>query len=150
MTLPKSSNLVFTEQAKKVITYDLNKNQNGFLIELFKNNNLTSVYLSAASPKAFKGYHLHRVREANYVCVKGRIKIILYTQNGREEFILSSNEPSRLHIPTNVPTGLLNESDEEAWIINFPNPSYDPSLKDEQVDYTEEECENKLYLTNPK
>lgn len=133
------------ETAKKVITKDLNGKENGFLIELGKDNHLTTSYLSCTAAHSFKGYHLHKVRTANYVCIKGKIKIILYTKNGREEYILSAENPERLHIPTNIPTGLMNETNEEAWIINHPNPPYDPNLKNEQIDFTEEECEKGLY-----
>lgn len=133
------------DTAKKVTTFDLNKKENGFLLELGKDGKLTTAYLTAAFPGCFKGYHLHKVREANYVCVKGKVKIILYTEKGREEYILSSDDPKRLHIPTMIPTGLSNEWEEEAWIINTPTPAYDPDLKDEQVDFTEEECENGVY-----
>src|SRR4030042_6525579 len=101
------------EKAKKVTTHDLNGQENGFLQELFKDEEKTVVYLSAAKPGAFKGYHLHRVRAARYVCIKGKMKIILYKPkrlNGkvayeREEHILDSSQPSRLYIPNNVATG---------------------------------------------
>ena len=131
--------LAITEPAKQVKTYDHNKNENGFLTELFKDEKKTLFYLSAARPGAFKGYHLHRVRNARYVCIKGIIKVILYKNKIREEHILDAKNPQPLFIPTNVATGLLNIGDEEAWIINYPDPPYDPNLKDEQVEYTEEE-----------
>lgn len=133
-----SSNIVKT---KKVKTFDLNGRENGFLTELFKDGPKTLVYLSACVPGGFKGLHLHKIREANYVCIKGKLKIILYTKNGREEHILSAENPERLHIPTFTPTGLSNEWEEEAWIVNYPNPAYDPDLKDEQLDFTEEQCQ---------
>ena len=129
------------ESAKKVVTCDSNKKQNGHLIELFKDGNKTVVYLTTIKKGAFKGYHLHRIRAARYVCIKGKIKIILYNKSKREEFILDSTDPKRLYIPPNVATGLLNIGNEECWIINYPNPPYDPSLKDEQVEYTQEELE---------
>ncbi|MBI4136617.1 WxcM-like domain-containing protein [Candidatus Roizmanbacteria bacterium] len=132
------------EEAKKVVTYDLSKQENGFLIELFKDDRLTEVYLTAAKPGAFKGYHEHKIRGSRYVCIKGTMKIILYVGGKREEHILTSNPPMRLYIPPHVPTGLENISDEEAWLINYPDPPYDPELKDEQVDYTQEELEQKF------
>ena len=137
---------VLVESAKKVSTYDLSKKENGFLIELFKNGDKTDCYLTCATPGAFKGYHLHRVRAARYVCIKGTMKIILYVGGKREEHILSANNLQRLFIPKNVPTGLENVGDEDAWLINYPDPSYDPSLKDEQVDFTQEECDSGVYL----
>src|SRR5437667_371490 len=64
------------EPAKKVITYAHDGSENGWLIELSKDGRKTTAYLTAASSGSFKGYHLHRVRAARYVCVRGRMKII--------------------------------------------------------------------------
>lgn len=125
--------------AKRVKTYDTSGKENGFLVELGKSGNLTTSYLTAIYPKCFKGLHLHRIRVANYVCIRGKVKIILYPSTGRQEYILSEENSLRLTIPTNIPTGLLNETDEEAWIINNPDPFYDPLQKGEQIDYTQEQ-----------
>ena len=140
---------VHVEPAKKVTTYDHGGDENGFLIELFKAGDKTEIYLTAATPGAFKGYHLHRVRAARYMCVKGKMRITLYSQSRdggtmrwvREEHILDAGEPKRLFIPKDVATGLENIGDEEAWLINYPDPPYDPGLKDEQVEYTQVELE---------
>lgn len=138
---------ISTEPAKKVTTRDHSGNENGFLIELFKgpDGEKTEVYLTVAKPGAFKGYHLHRVRAARYMCVKGKMRITLYSHSDgkwrREEHILDAEEPKRLFIPKDVATGLENTGDEEAWLINYPDPPYDPGLKDEQVEYTLEELE---------
>lgn len=127
------------ETVKKVFTYDLSGKENGFLMELYKDGDKTVAYLTAAAPGAFKGYHLHKVRAARYVCIKGKMKIILYVQGKREEHILSVGE--RLFIPNNTPTGLENIGLEEAWLINYPDPPYDPNLAGEQVDFTQEQLE---------
>ncbi len=139
---------VILEPAKRVATYDLEKQENGFLIELFKGDDgsTTEAYLTAAAPGAFKGYHLHRVRASRYICIKGVMKIILYVDGKREEHLLDAKNPTRLFIPKNVPTGLENIGDEEAWLINYPDPPYDPELKDEQVDFTQEECDSGEYM----
>ena len=130
------------EPAKKVKTYDYKtKEENGFLVELFKMGDKTAVYLTAAAPGAFKGYHLHRVRASRYICIKGKMKITLFVNGKFEEHILDSQNPKRLYIPKNTATGLENIGAVEAWLINFPDPPYDPSLKDEQVDYAKEELE---------
>lgn len=133
--------LALSEPAKKVQTLDGSRTVNGFLIELYKDGDKTVAYLTAAKPGTFKGYHLHRVRAARYVCIRGKMKVILYKDQQREEYILDAATPTRLFIPPNVATGLENIGDEEAWLINYPNPAYDPSLKDEQVEYTQEELE---------
>lgn len=137
--------LATEEIAKKVTTYTTDREENGFLIELFKDKETgqkTEVYLTAAKPGAFKGYHLHRVRAARYVAIKGKMKITLYKPgdpSSYEEHILDSQNPIRLFIPKDIATGLENIGDEEAWLINYPDPAYDPSLTDEQVEYTKEE-----------
>ncbi len=137
-----------TETAKKVTTYDLEGKENGFLIELFKSPDgaKTEAYLSAATPGAFKGYHLHRVRSARYMCVRGKMKIILYVNGKREEHILSEDNLARLFIPPMVPTGLENIGEVDGWLVNYPDPAYDPALKDEQVDFTQEELDSGEYL----
>ncbi len=140
---------IHVEPAKKVTTSDRDGDENGYLIEQFKDGDKTEVNLTAARPGAFKGYHLHRVRAARYMCVKGKMRIILYSQSRdggamkwvREEHILDAGEPKRLFIPKDVATGLENIGDEEAWLINYPDPPYDPGLKDEQVEYTQVELE---------
>jgi dTDP-4-dehydrorhamnose 3,5-epimerase-like enzyme len=137
--------MVTQESAKKVITHDHEGKDNGFLIEMFKDGDKTTVYMSAALPGAFKGYHLHRVRAARYVCLKGKMKIITYEMvEGdwtRSEHILDASDPTRLFIPKNVATGLENIGEEEGWLVNYPDPAYDPSLEDEQVEYSQEELE---------
>lgn len=130
-----------TEKVKKVKTFDSQGKENGFLIELFKEGEKTVAYLSATYPGCFKGYHLHRIRAARYICIRGKMKIILYSSGKRQEYILSADKPQRLIIPPNIATGLLNISQEESWLINYPDPPYDPNLKDEQVEYTQEELE---------
>ena len=140
--LTSSITNVSIEEAKKVATFDLNKQENGFLVELFKDGLKTTAYLTCATPGAFKGYHLHRVRGARYICVKGTMKIILYVDGIRQEHILRSNPPMRLTIPPMVPTGLENIGKEDAWLINYPDPAYDPELKREQVDFTQEELDS--------
>jgi dTDP-4-dehydrorhamnose 3,5-epimerase-like enzyme len=141
---------VSKESAKRVTTYDHAGKENGWLVELYKDGAKTTAYLTAASPGAFKGYHLHRVRAARYVCLRGRMRVILYTMGARiggktawtrEEHVLDAANPERLLIPKDVATGLENIGDEEGWLINYPDPAYDPALKDEQVEYTQADLE---------
>lgn len=138
------------EPAKRVTTYAHSGDENGWLIELYKDAAKTTAYLTAAAPGAFKGYHLHRVRAARYVCLRGTMRIILYTMGAvkggrttwaRQEHILDAANPERLFIPSDVATGLENIGSEEGWLINYPDPAYDPDLKDEQVEYTQAELE---------
>ena len=127
------------DKAKRVLTKDLEGKENGYLLELKKSGRKTEAYLTVAKPNCFKGYHLHKVRESNYTCVKGTVRVILWSKDGREDHVMT--EGDKLHIPINVPTGLQNTWDEDGWLINHPDPAYDPLLTDEQVDYNEEEVQ---------
>lgn len=132
-------------QMKRVATYGQNGKENGFLMELLKEGRGTKAYLTSVFPGSFKGYHLHRVRETNYVAVRGKMHVVLYTRQDqswrRAEYVLDSARGDTLHIPVNVATGFESATDEEAWMINFPEPAYDPELKDEQVEYSENEIQ---------
>lgn len=131
------------EQAKVVVTYDHAGNINGSLKEMYKEGERTLVYMTSVKPGSSKGYHLHRVRAARYFPVWGKVKIVLWRpgtpESEKEEYTLDGINPQRLFIPKDVATLLVNEGNEEAFFINFPDPAYDPNLKDEQVEYTEEE-----------
>lgn len=131
--------MIEAKQAKQVKTFDATGKENGYLIELAKSGNLTTGYLSATFPGCWKGYHLHRLRTAHYVCLQGKIKIITWSTDGRKEILLNSANPQQLYISTYVPTALFNDFEETAVLINIPSPSYDPELKYEQVEFTEEE-----------
>ena len=133
------------EQVKKVTTFDSAGKENGWLLELSKDGNKTTSYLTAAFPGAFKGFHLHRIREANYIAIRGRVEVTTYARNSdntaweKTVTVLDAKTPQKFTIGINMPTGLKNIGDEEVWIVNNPNPAYDPTLKDEQVEYTEVE-----------
>ena len=131
------------EDAKVVTTNDPSKDTNGWLKELYKDEKKTLVYKTAVLPGKFKGYHLHTVRAARYFPIAGKMKIILWRPGTKEkeEHILDAKNPQRLFIPKNIATGLMSIGEEEAVLVNFPDPAYDPSLINEQVEYTEEELE---------
>lgn len=144
-TMSTSMANIHAESCKKVTTYAADsKDENGRLIELFKDGDKTVLYLTVAKPGAFKGYHLHRIRESRYVCLKGKVKITVVDGKEKTEHTLDASAPERLFLPTNVYIGIENIGEEEAWLVNYPNPPYDPSLKDEQLDKTPQEIEQQL------
>jgi len=131
------SKVTLKPKAKVVQTADSDGNPNGYLMELKKDHKgRTATYLTVAAPGCFKGYHLHLVRAAHYICLRGEICIVTFEPGLRKETVLGPG--GKLHIPPNIPTGLRNDTEEEAWIVNFPMPHYDPALQGEQVEYDEE------------
>lgn len=132
------------EPCKSVTTLDARGKPNGFVIELYKDGPKTTLYLTAAYPKAFKGYHLHAVRSSHYVCLKGKMKISLVENEKKTEHVLDGARPERLFVPTKVWIGLENVGEEEAWLVNFPDPPYDPALEGEQQEKTPVEIAEQL------
>lgn len=126
---------------KVVYTYGSDRKPNGRLIECVKDGKKTLSYITIIAPGCMKGYHLHNERAARYICLRGRVKIKLYSGSAKEEYYLDQYDPKMLTIPPFVATGLFNDCPEEAWILNFPYPPYDPTKYWEQEEYTEEELE---------
>ena len=115
---------------KKVVTKHKGL-PNGFLMEMFKDGDKTVVYMTTIHPGGFKGYHLHKVRRSRYVCLKGKVTVSI----NKAEVTLKAGQS--MEIGTNVYIGLKNDGNEAAWLVNYPDPPYDPSLKDEQIDKDE-------------
>lgn len=132
------------EPCKKIPTFDPAGTPNGFLVELYTAGPKTVLYLTAAFPKGFKGYHLHTARSSHLVCLKGEMKITVVDGTRKVEHILEGATPERLFIPTNVWIGYENVGDEEGWLLNFPDPPYDPALKGEQREKTVQEIAAQL------
>lgn len=126
-------------QAKKVSTKDQFGLYNGFLLELVKNGSKTESYMTTVKGKGEKGWHYHKKRAANYVCLKGVVAVLLRKPGfeTQEEFILEFGDT--LHIPKEIATCIKNTGNSEAWLANFPDFPYDPADKDEQIDYTTKE-----------
>lgn len=129
------------EPCRRVTTKGSDGNPNGFLVELYTDGPKTTIYLTAAYPRAFKGYHLHTVRSSHLVCLKGRMKISVVENAQIVTHVLDGSAPERLFIPVNVWIGYENIGDEDAWIVNFPDPPYDPDLVGEQQEKTRSEIE---------
>ena len=127
--------------SKIVDTFDLNGKKNGYLLELGKNGKKTTSYLTVALPGCFKGYHMHVVRASNYVCIKGRVNVLMFRKDipDRLEIEMSADKPSQLTIPIDTPTAISNPYEDEGWLINVPDPPYDPDLLHEQVDMNEDQ-----------
>jgi dTDP-4-dehydrorhamnose 3,5-epimerase-like enzyme len=133
------------EPCKKVATVSADtKEENGYLVELCKDGDKTTLYMTVATPGAFKGYHLHRIRRGRMVCLRGKVKFTIVEGTKKVEQILDAATPERLFLPPNVYIGIENIGDEEAWLINFPDPAYDPSIEDEQLEKTPAEIEEQL------
>jgi len=129
-----------TLEHKKNITKDSSGEINGFLIPLYNiNDNFfemgkepKQVYLTTILPGKYKGPHLHHIRTGFFTCICGNIKIILKTNEGYMEFFSGEEYNFRsIEIPTGIPVLIQNIGENEALILNMPNPAWAQDMNDE-------------------
>jgi dTDP-4-dehydrorhamnose 3,5-epimerase-like enzyme len=125
---------VETTTCRRVTTYDSERRENGSLIELVKEGELTRAYMTTVLPGMCKGYHLHKIRACNFAVLRGTVRFILIKDGHPCRYDISDAEHRRLHVPPGVFIGLRNIGECEAWIFNYSNPPYDPADPNEQVD----------------
>ena len=91
------------------------------------------VYLSQVNPGAIKAWHLHRVLNLNYVCVIGRIKMVIYdarddspTNGELMEVFIGPENYQRVSVPHGVWNGFKGISLEPALVANCATIPHDP------------------------
>jgi dTDP-4-dehydrorhamnose 3,5-epimerase len=96
------------------------------------------VYVSTTYPGVVKAWHLHRVQDDNFCCVKGMVKLVLY--DGREssrtkgtvtEYFIGDHNQVLVRVPAGVHHGWKCISAEESIVVNVPTEPYDPNAPDE-------------------
>lgn len=142
-------NEIMVSQCKRVTTYGLDGKENGYLVELAKDGAKTTAYLTVAYPGSFKGYHMHLRRTGNFVVMRGKVKITIVRGKQKEEFVLDESNPRRITVPVMAYAGIENVGDSDAWMLNFPQPAYDPDDKGEQQEMSSEEMDRWLSETSP-
>lgn len=131
-----------TKINKKFVTKD-NKNQsNGFLVPLYNIHDgffpegcePQQVYLTVIAPKQLKGPHLHLIRTGCFTCIKGNARFILKTKEGYQVFYSGEDhEYLSVIVPKGIPALLQNLGEEDAYVLNMPNPAWTPSMNDEHT-----------------
>jgi dTDP-4-dehydrorhamnose 3,5-epimerase len=117
--------------------------ERGRLFEILRNDDdgfvrFGQVYVSTTYPGVVKAWHLHKVQEDNFCCVKGMVKLVLY--DGREgspttgavaEFFIGEHNQSLIRVPAGVHHGWKCISEEESVVVNIPTEPYHPESPDE-------------------
>ena len=129
-----------TKKAPKIVTKDADGSANGYLVPLYnindeffeKGKEPQQVYLTVIAAKKIKGPHLHYIRTGCFTCIKGNARFILKTENGYEIFYSGEDyEYQSVIVPTGTPAALQNIGQEEAFVLNMPNPAWTPTMSDE-------------------
>jgi dTDP-4-dehydrorhamnose 3,5-epimerase-like enzyme len=123
---------------KKVITKDWQSGQpNGFLVEIVSAKDgwteylKGQVYMTTVPSGVFKGFHIHKKKIDHFTCVKGNIFVVTYDRGKYYEYPSGVDHFCTVKVPPGIPHGLYNYRDEEAYVINYCYPPYDPRNPDQ-------------------
>lgn len=83
------------------------------------------IYFSTIFKNIIKAWHLHQEATLNYVCIKGKVKLVLFDDREKssskgeyQEIIISPSNYSLITIPPNVWNGFKNLDKDESIIAN--------------------------------
>ena len=83
------------------------------------------IYFSTIYHQSIKGWHLHKESVLNYVCIKGKVKLVLFddrkeshTQGLYQELTLSPDDYFLVTIPPNIWNGFKGLDKTESIIAN--------------------------------
>ena len=124
----------------RFMTYDAAESANGFLVPIYNihddffklGREPQQVYLTVLAPGAIKGPHLHLIRTGCFTCIKGNARFVLKILCEYQIFYSGeSHDYLTVEVPIGVPAALQNLGDEDAYVLNMPNPAWTPSMNDE-------------------
>ncbi len=96
------------------------------------------VYVSTTYPGVVKAWHLHKVQDDNFCCVRGMVKLVLYdsrddspTKGTVTEYFIGEHNPQLVRVPAGVHHGWKCISEEESIVVNIPSEPYHRESPDE-------------------
>jgi len=96
------------------------------------------VYMTTTYPGVVKAWHLHKVQDDNFCCVKGMVKLVLFdgrdespTRGTITEYFLGDHNPMLVRVPAGVHHGWKCISTEEAIVVNAASEPYNHASPDE-------------------
>ncbi|MEX1046814.1 MAG: dTDP-4-dehydrorhamnose 3,5-epimerase family protein [Actinomycetota bacterium] len=96
------------------------------------------VYMTTTYPGVIKAWHLHKVQEDNFCCVRGMVKLVLYdgrqdspTRGTVTEYFIGDHNPLLVRVPAGVHHGWKCISRAESIVVNVPSEPYNRESPDE-------------------
>lgn len=127
----------FTKFCKKVQTYNSYKESNGWLLEIFSDqDNWTEnlrgqIYLTVVAPRNHKGFHVHAKAMYHFTSLRGRVKSVIYTtRDHKREVEMGEGIFQSLKVYPGEAHCLVNNSDEEAYVLTYRYPAWTPDDPD--------------------
>ena len=142
---------VETKKLKVIQTYDKDKKNNGWLIDILRatdeikkdKDKFAQIYVTTAYPGMVKGFHWHKTKTDLFCVIVGKAKLVLIddrenspTKGMINEFIMGEGNYIVVRVPPYVKHAFKNIGDSIVYMLNYMNPAYDANNLD---DYTSEE-----------
>ncbi len=96
------------------------------------------VYMTTTYPGIVKAWHLHKVQDDNFCCVRGMVKLVLHdgrddspTRGTVTEYFLGDHNPMLVRVPAGVHHGWKCISSEESIVVNAATEPYNNESADE-------------------
>ena len=96
------------------------------------------VYMTTTYPGVVKAWHLHKVQDDNFCCVRGMVKLVLYdgrddssTKGTVTEYFIGDHNPLLVRVPPGVHHGWKCISTDEAIVVNIPTEPNNYEAPDE-------------------
>ena len=95
--------------------------------------NFGEIYFSYTHPNTVKAWHLHKRMTVNYVCVVGKIKLVLFddrekskTRGELQEIFLTTENYSLVSVPPGIWNGFKSIENKTSIIANCSDIPHDP------------------------
>jgi dTDP-4-dehydrorhamnose 3,5-epimerase len=117
--------------------------ERGRLVEILRSDEegfvgFGQVYMTTTYSGVVKAWHLHKVQDDNFCCLKGTVKLVMYdarddspTKGTINELFIGDHSPKLVRVPPGVYHGWKCVSQEEAIILNVPTEPYNHEAPDE-------------------
>jgi dTDP-4-dehydrorhamnose 3,5-epimerase len=134
--------IIKTASHKKYETRTEQGDVNGYLVPLYnihdkffeEGKEPQQVYLTTIQPGKIKGPHLHFIRTGCFTCIKGNVRVVLKIEGQYKVFFSGEDHEYRsIIVPTGIPAAVQCLGNEEALMLNMPQPAWTPDMKDEHT-----------------
>ena len=111
----------------------LDSHVNGELTVIWRNwdkiiNNPEMVYLNSVNPGEIKGPHIHRNRTSYFLCIQGKMVIVVQDRNGKYHEIETDSENSRLiSVSNGIAAAIVNPSKNMTKILVMADIAWKPN-----------------------
>ena len=91
------------------------------------------IYFSYSHPNVVKAWHLHKFMTINYICISGKVKLVLFddrvgssTKGNLMEIYMSTENYNLIIVPPKIWNGFKTLSNENSIIANCSDIPHDP------------------------